>query len=201
MRCFRGTLVAALACLCISFSSAAHAEARTRVLCLSAFDDEFFYFAATVQKPNLVGRNTTLFSDPVSDDAIAVFLDVENGPGTTKRSGKSVELAVSAAGGAQLYRGSDAAPLKNFSELPKGANGIPVPFKVKCSVIGRLNGPGDAKTGYVVELAIPWVEIGGPPKTGQRMRLNVVAYSAAEGSPPILSLSPSVKSAADVQNP
>lgn len=201
MRWFRGTLVAALAIVCIFHSSSALAQGKTRVLCLSAYDDEFFYFAATVQKPNLVGRSTKIFSDPISDDAVAVFLQSEENPIGPKRDGKSVELAVSAAGGAQLYRGADATPLKDFNDLPKGANNIPVPFKFRSSVTGRLNAPGDAKTGYVVELAIPWIELGGPPKTGQKMRMNVVAYSAAEGSPRTLSLSPTVKGAGDIQNP
>ncbi len=201
MHFVRGTLVAAITLLLVNLAYSAKAEGRTRVLCLSAYDDEFFYFAASVQKPNLVGRNVKIFSDPIADDAVAVFLQTEDSPQMTKRTDKSVELAVSAAGGSQLYRGTGAVPLKDYSDLLKGPGGIPIPFKYRTTTTGRLNAPGDAKTGYVVEMAIPWIEFGGPPKTGQRMKMNVVAFSAATGSPPILSLSSGVKSAADVQNP
>jgi len=178
----RGTLVAAITLLLVNLAYSAKAEGRTRVLCLSAYDDEFFYFAASVQKPNLVGRNVKIFSDPIADDAVAVFLQTEDSPQMTKRTDKSVELAVSAAGGSQLYRGTGAVPLKDYSDLLKGPGGIPIPFKYRTTTTGRLNAPGDAKTGYVVEMAIPWIEFGGPPKTGQRMKMNVVAFSAVQSS-------------------
>src|SRR5205085_5391437 len=105
------------------------------------------------------------------------------------------------AGGAQLYRGENATPLKGFEDLPQDAAGIRIPFKYRVVPNGKLNLSGGPPSGYTVEMAIPWVELGGTPKVGQKMRFNVVALSAAGGSPPILSLSPAVKTAEDVQNP
>src|SRR5687768_10199758 len=175
------------------------AQNRERVQCFSTYDDDFFYVAAVVQKPNLAGRNGAPFSNPVADDAIGVFLQkAESG---TKRSTDSVQMVVSAAGGAQIYRGEDAKPLGGFQDFRTDAAGARIPFKYRTTIVGELNKPGAPDTTYTVEMAIPWVEVGGPPRPGHRMRFNVVAFSAAAGSSPIVSLSPGVKTAAELQNP
>ncbi len=186
------TIIAILSC-------PVSAQNRERVQCFSAYDDDFFYLAAVVQKPNLAGRNAPPFSNPVADDAIAVFL--QKGEAGTKRSADSVQMAVSAAGGAQIYRGEDAKPLAGFQDFKTDSTGARIPFKYRSRVSGELNKPGGTETGYTVEMAIPWVELGGPPKPGNRMRFNVVAFSAAAGSSPIVSLAPGVKTAADLHNP
>lgn len=181
----------------------AHAQVRkqSRIQCYTAFDSEYFYVAASVQKPTVAGTQKEYFSDPLKDDAVAVFLQTEDSaPGQT-RSAKSVSMAVSAAGGVQLYRGAEARPLAKFTDFLMNAEMRPVPFKAAVQVRGQLNREGGDNAGYSVEMAIPWVELGGPPTVGQRMRFNVVSYSSAPGTAPLLSLATDVKSAADVQNP
>lgn len=173
----------------------------SRVQCFTSYDSEYFYIAAVVQKPNLAGTQAAPFGNPIEDDAVAVFLQAPDGTSPTRRSDRSVEMAVSAAGGAQLYRGSGATPLKGFDEFLKTPEGNRVPFKYAVQRRGQLNREGGENTAYTVEMSIPWIEMGGPPKVGQRYRFNVISYSKATGSSPILSLAPAVKTAEDVQNP
>jgi hypothetical protein len=182
-------------------SAPSHAEPLNRVQGYSTYDQDFFYAAFVVHKPNLVGSQTAPFSDTLKDDSIGVFLQTENTPVGTQRTDQSVEMVVSAAGGAQIYRGANAAPLTGISDFKLRKDGSRAVFKYAVTTHGALNQPGDANTSYTVELAIPWEELGGAPAEGQKMRFNVVAFSAAEKSPRILSLSPQVKTAADVQNP
>ena len=184
-----------------SLQSAAQDMGGTRVVCSTFYDDDYFYLAARVTKPQLVGQDTGPFGDPLKDDAIAVFLQREDSGPLLHRTAHSVEMAVSAAGGAQLYRGAEGVPLKGFTDFLTGPGGAPIAFKYAVTRQGEINGPPAKGTGYTVELAIPWVELGGPPKLGEKMRFNVVALSAAPSSPHLLSMSPDVKAEADLQNP
>lgn len=180
---------------------AAGAEGRSQALCYTTYDQDYFYVAVTVKKPNLAGTQTAPFSDARADDAVGVYLQSEDGPTGPRRGARSVEMVVSAAGGAQLYRGANATPLKGFEDFRTTPEGGRVPFKYGVTRRGALNQPGGNDTGYTVEMAIPWIELGGPPQVGQRWRFNVVCYSAAPGSSPILSLAPEVKTLADAQDP
>src|SRR2546426_6744608 len=92
----------------------ASAQGRCRVVCYTTYDEDFFYMAASVQKPAIAGNATDIFDDPMKDDAVAVFLQVENDATRKQRTAHSIELAASAAGGSQLYRGASATPLKDF---------------------------------------------------------------------------------------
>jgi len=179
----------------------AQAAGITRATCYSAFDSAYFYLAVVVEKPEVVAKQRDFFIDLLGDDAVAVFLQAEDEPVKAQRTARSVHMVVSAAGGAQLYRGEKAQPLKGFGDFLTGPDGIPMPFKLGVSRHSPPSRPGEGGTGYTVELAIPWVELGGSPATGARIRFNVVCYSATPSSPPILSLSPLVKTDADVQNP
>jgi hypothetical protein len=194
-------LAALLGLLPVIASAQAPEKGKSRVLCYTAYDSDFFYLAAVVQKPALVGRNSKFFSKPLEDDSIAVFLQIEEGdPGVTRTS-KSVEMAVSVAGGGQLYRGAAATPLNDFPDFLKASDGSPKPFKYAVKANGTVNGAPVDSNSYTVEMAIPWIELGGPPTIGQRLRFNVVALSAAPSTAPLLSLSPGVKTPADLNNP
>src|SRR2546423_1018280 len=105
------------------------ARADEKITCYTGYDDEFFFIAAVIEKPSITASQTAYFSDPLKDDSIVVFLQADE-PVGGKRSAKSVELAVSAAGGAQLYRGANAVPLKGFTDFLKGRTGTPVAFKM-----------------------------------------------------------------------
>ncbi len=188
-------------CLTLCGKSFALGEPANRVQCYTAWDSEYFYAAFTVHKPNLVGSQSAPFGDPTKDDSVAVFLQLENGPVGTKRSDKSVEMAVSAAGGAQLYRGANATPLKGVQDFITLKDGDMAVFKYAVTTHGTLNQPGGVDNSYTVELAIPWVELGGPPNPGEKMLFNEVAFSADPQSPAVMSLSPKVTTLSQVQDP
>ncbi|HSV72345.1 MAG TPA: hypothetical protein VLH79_01130 [Chthonomonadales bacterium] len=197
MRCLLLALVIACSGVASAASQGQATGQATRITCYTAHDPDFFYIAAVVEKPELQATVAAHFADPGVDDSISLFLQALDGPVGSTRSARSIQMTVSAAGGAQLYRGAAATPLTGPQDFLQ-SDGIPKPFRLGVS---RQPPTGGGGARFVVELAVPWLELGGPPQTSQRMRFNVVLRSAAAGSPPIVSLSPGVTTLADLQNP
>src|SRR5258708_4866486 len=98
---------------------------RSRIVCYTSYDAEYFYFAAVVTKPSLVGHQAAYFGASKEDDSIAVYLQSEASLAGTKRSAKSVEMAASVAGGVQIYRGANAIPLTKFEDFLIVPDGTP----------------------------------------------------------------------------
>ncbi len=189
-----------LALCCLSaLAPAAHSQGVNRVTCYTSFDQEYFYVATIVEKPEIKASVVNAFENPLADDCIVAYLDVA--PEGPTRSARSSAMAVSAVGGIQLYRGAAGKPLTGPGDFLNSPEGGPAVFKGA----GLPRDPGQGRLGsgtsYTVELAIPWAELGGAPSAGARGRLNIVAFSSALGSPRIISLATGVKSDADVANP
>lgn len=203
MRRLAGAL--ALAACLISVSATAQPLARdvrpNQITVHTAYDSDYFYIAAQIRKATLKGTQARPFSNPMGDDWLGVFLQVPDSASPAIRTVKSVQMVVSVAGGAQLYRGAAATPLSGPVDFAKGSDGGPIPFKYGISRQGDLNGPSSSANGYTVEMAIPWAELGTAPKAGDHMRFNVVAASAAPDAPTLTSLSPAVKTIGQLQNP
>jgi hypothetical protein len=187
--------------LLVLMSVASWGQTRTRITVYTAWDQDYFYLAAVVEKPLLKGAQTAPFSDLSKDDAVSFFLQPASTPAGQVRSEKSVQMSAGAAGAIQLYRGAKAVPLKGFEDFLKDPEGGLRPFKANVTRKGELDVPANGRNSYTVEFAMPWVELGGPPSVGTRMLFNVVARSAAQNSPPIVSLSDAVVTETDVQNP
>lgn len=178
-------LVAALAVQC----AAGQTPPRSAVLCYTAHDDDYLYLAATVRKPTLQGDRSAPFADVLKDDCLALY--------AASADGKTlVMMAVSVAGGAQIYRGSNAAGLGGFDDFRLAPDGSRIPFRYYVNHIGDMNRAGGGES-YTVEMALPWIELGGSPPTGSRMAINVAALSAAGDTTSLLSLAPRVQSPAD----
>lgn len=167
----------------------APAMAADRVTMYTTWDQFFFYAAFEVQDPDVVSTNTTHMSNPWEDDDVEVFFETNN-QRAENRSIFSYQMAVSAGGGSSFLVGKDgvATPRKIFT------------FKYGRRVIGTMNNSTDKDIGYVVELAIPWREMGGYPIPGQVMGFNVICRMRGETNG-IVSLSPDVKTETDVQVP
>jgi hypothetical protein len=196
-------------------------EATNRILGYTGWDDDFLYVAVQVNKPNIVGKNTEAFSHPLEDDAVIVSVQADNDHKAAHRNGQTFSIAISAAHGAQLYLGADAAPLYRDVKEPGellAAIALKFPndpveqkrqndailgkiFKYEVQQKGISRRDNSFAPGYTVELAIPWVDLGVKPEAGLHLGFNVVAQSKSAGSPPIQSLSPTVKGASDVENP
>ena len=195
-------------------------EATNRIVAYSAWDDDFFYLAFQVNKPNLSGRNNRAFSHPLEDDAVIIGLQTDGDRTTAKRTAKTITIAVSAAGGTQIYTGVDSKPLYNgLDDFQARLNGIiqnekdPTArqtrtaallgslIKVAVTQKGAMRAIGTPASGYTVEMAIPWSDLGGKPQNETRMGFHLAAQSVAEGSPTLQSLSTRVTMPADLDNP
>src|SRR5258706_13405811 len=86
-------------------------EAVNRVVGYTAWDDDYFYLAIQVNKPTITGSNILPFSNPLEDDAILISIQTDNDHKAVNRTAHSVTVAISAAGGMQLYSGPAAIPL------------------------------------------------------------------------------------------
>jgi len=202
-------------------ATTASVEAVNRILGYTGWDDDFLYVALQVNKPNIVGKNVDAFSHPLEDDAVIVSVQADDDRKALRRTEHTVSLVVSAAHGAQLYLGADAAPLyrdvkepgellaaiaAKFKDNPdeqKRQNDTILSriFKYEVQQKGIPRRDNSFAPGYTVELAIPWGDLGVKPVQGLHLGFNVVAQSKSAGSPPIQSLSPTVRGARDIDNP
>lgn len=175
--------------LLLVFAFCSSAGAADKVTCYTLWDDRFFYAGFEVQDPDVQGTNAAHMSNPWEDDSIEVFLETD-GAASPNRTPNTFQMSGSAAGGSSFLIGENgiAAPKKIFT------------FKFAKRVQGTLNNSSDRDAGYIVELAIPWSELGGPPKSGQVMGFNVLCRMRGENTG-FVSLSPQVVTEEDIQVP
>jgi hypothetical protein len=196
-------------------------EAANHVVGYTAWDDDFLYVAVQINKPTLSGRNALPFSNPLEDDAVIIGIQTDNDHKANKPTLRTVLVAASAAGGAQLYAGPTRTPLFNgLSDLQKriadiNNNKALTPalqntartalfaqvLKFVVNPKGAQRAGGSFSPGYTLEVAIPWIDLGGKPAPGTSMGFNVAAQSIVAGSPPMQSLSTLVRTPEDAQNP
>ena len=139
---------------------------RTRAKML--WDDEYFYFAADMEEPDLWGTLTERDAIIFHDNDFEIFIDPD---GDTHAY---AELEVNALGTpwdlllVKPYR--DGGPAIHAWDIAG--------LKVGVDLRGTLNRPGDRDDGWSVEIAIPWTilrEVSPghkPPQGGDRWRVN-----------------------------
>ncbi len=195
-------------------------DATNRILGFTAWDDDYLYIALQINKPTLNGKNSEPFSNPLEDDAAIISLQTDDNRQATQRNAHTFTVALSAAGGAQLYSGPDKKPLfRGLKDLQQRLEDINTNekdtvaqeakrtallaslLKFKVNPQGATLAGGLTMPGYTLEVAIPWVDLGGKPEPGAKMGFNVAAQSTVPGSPPLQSLSPRVKGGSDLDNP
>ncbi len=197
------------------------ADVTNRVAFYSAWDEEFLYLFVQVNKPVLTGKNDKPFSNPIEDDAIIFSLQTDNDHKSTGRTAKTFSIVVSAKGGTQLYQGEGATRLykgleedfgKRIETINRDVKDPAVQqmkvdallrtlFKAGFNAQGAKRPIGAPAAGYTIEIAVPWVNMGGRPADDAKMGFNVVAQSVAPGSPAVQSLSPTIKTTGDISNP
>lgn len=193
-------LTTALALLLISLASAAPKPdplSAPRVETMyTTWDDYYFYAAFRVHDSAVYGTNATTTSQPQQDDDVEVFF--ENDDARAKvRTPQTFQMAVSVAQGAYFSVGDG-------TKVPKGK--AVYSYKYAVTVNGTLNKPDAKTTGYDVELAIPWTELGQTkaPRPGATWGFNIVSRDRSSQTLPtdrFYSLSGKVRSKGDVQNP
>ena len=162
----------------------------------TSWDDYYFYAAFRVHDANVLGTNTATTSEPQQDDDIEVFFETDDAHAKV-RTPQTIQMAVSAAQGAYFSIGDG-------TKIPKGK--AVYSYKYAVTVKGTLNKPEDTDTGYDVEMAIPWSEMGrsGPPAPGATWGFNVISRDRDSLTAPadkFYSLSDKVHGKNDVQNP
>ena len=162
----------------------------------TSWDDYYFYAAFRVHDTNVIGTNTATTSQPQQDDDLEVFFETDDARAKV-RTPQTIQMAVSAAQGAYFSVGDG-------TKIPKGK--AVYSYKYAVTVNGTLNKPDDTDTGYDVELAIPWSEMGrsGPPAPGAVWGFNVISRDRDSLTTPadkFYSLSGNVRGKGDVQNP
>ncbi|MBC8140543.1 MAG: hypothetical protein H7Y38_03790 [Armatimonadetes bacterium] len=133
----------------------------------ATWDSRYLYVLLSVDDPDVQGTNTLPISDPQKDDSVAIYLQT-GGAKPDKPDAQTHAMLVSAAGGFTFLAG----------DADGNLNAKPV-FSIKYGVAvgGTLNRSDDTDTGYTVELAIPWSEVGilaEDVKAGAPFSINVV---------------------------
>ena len=170
-------------------------DARVQTM-YTSWDDYYFYAAFRVRDTNVLGTNTLTTSQPQQDDDVEVFFETSNARAKV-RTPQTFQMAVSAAQGAYFSVGDG-------TKIPKGK--AVYSYKYAVTVNGTLNKSTDTDTGFDVEIAIPWTEMGRtkPPKPGEVWGFNVISRdkdSLTQPAEKLYSLSDSVRSKGDIQNP
>ena len=141
---------------------------RFRTRAKMVWDDEYFYFAAEMEEPDLWGTLTERDSIIFRDNDFEIFIDPD---GDTHAY---AELEVNALGTPwdllliKPYR--DGGPAIHAWDIAG--------LKIGLDVRGTLNRPGDRDEGWTVEIAMPWQILREtaprqkPPQPGDRWRVN-----------------------------
>ena len=162
----------------------------------TTWDDYYFYAAFRVRDSAVYGTNTATTSQPQQDDDVEVFFEGDDARAKV-RTPQTFQMAVSAAQGAYFSVGDG-------TKIPKGK--AVYSYKYAVTVNGTLNKSDAKTTGYDVELAIPWTELGQTkaPAPGTTWGFNVISRDRSSEALPaerLYSLSGKVRSKGDVQNP
>lgn len=170
-------------------------DARVQTM-YTSWDDYYFYAAFRVRDTNVLGTNTQTTSQPQQDDDVEVFFETDDARAKV-RTPQTFQMAVSAAQGAYFSVGDG-------TKIPKGK--AVYSYKYAATVNGTLNKPENTDKGFDVEVAIPWSEMGRskPPSPGEVWGFNVLSRDRDSLTTPadtLYSLSNSVRSKGDVQNP
>lgn len=139
---------------------------RTRAKML--WDDKYFYFAAEMEEAHVWATLTQRDSVIFHDNDFEIFLDPE---GDTLNYYEIEINALNTVWDLQLDR-----PYRESGKADNGWNATGL--KTAVSVAGTINNPKDKDRGWSVELALPWKDLTGSPRStiapreGERWRVN-----------------------------
>ncbi|MBR4748321.1 MAG: hypothetical protein IK083_01940 [Abditibacteriota bacterium] len=135
--------------LCVA--AVAYCQQTDTIKFYTTWDDLMLYVAVSAQGPDLRAVHKEFNSPTEGDDGLELFLNLSDDRTSAAYTDKTAYISVSAAGGFEFRRGNGTAleQEKLFSH------------RYGVDVQGNLNDPGNIDSGYSIELAIPWSELGG----------------------------------------
>jgi hypothetical protein len=178
-----------LAALVVTLLASSCVFATGKILCSTAWDDDFLYFGFVVDDQNVTGANKAPNSKPWEDDDIELHIDMKH-DGASTLSPSVFRMAVSPAGGSCFAVGKDG------QWEPKSIS----TYKYGATVQGTLNNSEDIDRTFSVEIALPWSELGGKPAVGQVVGVDVFRTMRGDVTG-FVALAPQVKAIEDVGNP
>lgn len=140
---------------------------RSRLNLRTAWDDANLYLSFQVHDEKLWGDTAT---HPWDDDGVEVYLDPRNK--SCKGVCEGLYKALVNIDGTTLFDKGSATGWSAWSPTVKS----------KIKTTGTLSNNADVDQGYVIELAIPWVDMGGRPATGAGFGLQVKHHDDANGA-------------------
>ena len=149
------------------------------------FDNEFLYFAADIQDPDVTARRRHRQDDVYADDAVLFMIDLGDGT-STRRTPETFEYAISAAGGINWNRGRDTTEAGETTEPALTREWeSQVRWAVMLKPRTTLNLGVDQDPGYQVEARIPWSELGqtSPIRRDRSIGLNLLAICRSTDKP------------------
>jgi len=155
---FTAFLAACTLLVCLIACTPAAAAEQGKALGYTGWDNSYFYFAARVDDHCVWGTNVGAFSEPWEDDSIDLCFDM-SGSGAQAPDEGCARFAVSAAGGFTALLGSSQGTWRPARSWLQG-------LRFDAAVQGTVNKPRDDDRGYIIEVAIPWQDLGGPPSPG-----------------------------------
>ncbi|MCC6484772.1 MAG: hypothetical protein IT209_08005 [Armatimonadetes bacterium] len=166
------------------------AKARTDTVRINTtWDANYFYASFDVNDQDIQGTTRGPNQVVGDDDAVAVYFQSDRSKGS-QIGPHSFRMMVSAAGGAEWAVGDNGKWVKKDI----------VTFKYAVRREGTLNQDQDDDTGYQVELAIPWSEMGVKGEVGTIVGFNAAVQMKGEHTG-FLSITPDIKTEADLDNP
>lgn len=201
MACFKGmelnmilkrALFCALILLLLSTMSVAQEIVKDQVSCYTTWDETYFYLAFKIDSPDVQAAHTQPNADLAGDDSIEFYIETDNNH-SMKITPKCFSMGVSAAGGSDYLIGTDKGTLARTPVYI---------YKYGATVQGTINNPDDIDMGYNLEMAVPWALFKTKgPALGDMMSFNVIIRRHGDKPGSFISLSPRVKTDADILVP
>ena len=182
-------VICALLILCATIVFAQE-QTKDQATCCTTWDDTFLYVSFKVDCPDVQAKHSAPNASVAGDDSVEFYVDTKDSH-SAKITPSSFSMAVSASGGCEFRVGNEAgqlAPVQAFT------------YKFGTNIQGTINNSDDIDMGYSVEIAVPWSLMKcSAPKVGDMMGFNVIIRR--HGGKGFVSLSPNVKSEADISDP
>jgi len=147
----------------------------SRIRYMFQYDSVNFYILAEVDDDKLWDDSPGNVWETNQDDGVEIYIDPDSSRDAFLTSNDRVVAFTVAGRHYRFDQGNNAGSTEYYSEF----SGIRKAVGLK----GTLNNSSDIDTGYVVEVAIPWKDIGGTIPSRGYISLNIIVVEDDDGGP------------------